>query len=165
MVFHTLRIIPFATHSVCFVCCFALLPACAGTIGDKHTPRPLSVASTGAVTVYSPEKASIHAQDATSCFPGHTSDGAPVTFCQGETTQFHLAGPVPSYTLEIEAGSMTYIDDGSSLCQIAESMHEQPTVTCDHLYPDVCFPCFPSWITCLMAGAGTVRMMNVPNLS
>ena len=116
-------------------------------------------------TVYSPEKASIHAQDATSCFPGHTSDGAPVTFCQGETTQFHLAGPVPSYTLEIEAGSMTYIDDGSSLCQIAESMHEQPTVTCDHLYPDVCFPCFPSWITCLMAGAGTVRMMNVPNLS
>ena len=145
MVFHTLRTIPFATHSVCFVCYFALLPACAGTIGDKYTsamplpPWPLSVASTGAVTVYSPEKTSVHAQDATSCFPGHTNDGAPVTFCQGETTQFHLAGPVPSYTLEIEAGSMTHIDDGSSLCRIAEGMHEQPTVTCDHLYPYALF--------------------------
>ena len=149
MVFHTLRIIPFATHSVCSLCCFTLLHACAGTIGDKHTPvmpfppRPLSVASTGAVTVYSPEKTSVHAQDATFCFPGHTSDGAAVTFCQGETTQFHLAGPFPSYTLEVEAGSMTRIDDGSSLCQIAESMHEKPTVTCDHLHSDVLLPLFP----------------------
>ena len=149
MVFHILRIIPFTTHSVCSVCCFALLPTCAGTIGDKHTPamplppRPLSVASTGAVTIYSPEKTSVHAQDATSCFPGHTSNGAPVTFCQGETTQFHLAGPVPSYILEIEAGSTTHIDDGSSLCRIAESTHEQPTVTCDPSYSDIFLPLLP----------------------
>ena len=149
MFFHTLRIIPFATHSVCFVCCLALLPTCAGTIGDKYTPAmplppwSLSVASTGAVTVYSLEKTSVHAQDATSCFPGHTSNGAPVTFCQGETTQLYLAGPAPSYTLEIEAGSMTHIDDGSTLCQIAESMHEQSTVKCDHLHSDVLLPLLP----------------------
>ena len=149
MFFHTLRIIPFATHSVCFVCCLALLPACAGTIGDKYTPAmplppwSLSVASTGAVTVYSLEKTSVHAQDATSCFPGHTSDGAPVTFCQGETTQLYLAGPVPSYALDIEAGSMTHIDDGSSLCRITESTHEQPTVTCESSYSDIFLPLFP----------------------
>ena len=126
MIFHTLR---FIQPSILIAVFFVLLPVYAGTIRYKHNPtiplppKPLSVASTGAVTVHASEEISVQPHDTTFCLPDSTSDGAPTIFCQGETTKFDLTGSVSSYALETEAGSMTRIDDGISVCSIAKDVY------------------------------------------
>ena len=127
------RVIPL---SALIACCCTPLPAHAVTDIVKNNPTynrlpwPLSVASTGAVTVHAFEKVSIHGQDTTSCFPGNGGDGSPSLFCQGIPTRLNLDGACDPFTLEVGAGSVTHIDDGVSGYEIVAGDANGPTTIC-----------------------------------
>ena len=142
-------------------CCFVSLPVYPGRI--KNTPlrsfplqdRPLGITSTGGVAIDSTDhtikETRIRPQGTTSCSRSQTNDGSFI-YCQGEEqkTQFTLEAPPRMQTLEIEADSITRIENGSKICHVSPGENSNPHIHCDASPKDMFssgFPYLNGWVS------------------